>query len=197
MIWTQRSSSFNFIFVFPYYLRPCTGTSAAEVKHRFLTQTQADLDRVFVVVVAFFLSQLTLDPVQIKKCLNKFRELFFFFLGLHPQHVEFLRLGVKLELQLWAYTTATAMQYLSCVFDLHHSSWQRQIPNPLSQARDQTRSLMGPSLIHFRCARWELLESSFESKLQNSDPRGTYLQPPDAVGSLGIFAWLLVALGGH
>lgn len=63
MIWTQRSSSFNFIFVFPYYLRPCTGTSAAEVKHRFLTQTQADLDRVFVVVVAFFLSQLTLDPV--------------------------------------------------------------------------------------------------------------------------------------
>ena len=31
-------------------------------------------------------------------------------LGLHPQHVEVLRLGVELELQLLAYTTATAMQ---------------------------------------------------------------------------------------
>ena len=36
----------------------------------------------------------------------------FFFLvisGLHPRHMEFPRLGVKLELQLLAYTTATAI----------------------------------------------------------------------------------------
>ena len=31
------------------------------------------------------------------------------------------------------------------VASLHHSSWQRQIPNPLSEARDQTRILMDPS----------------------------------------------------
>ena len=37
-------------------------------------------------------------------------EFFFFFLGLHLQHMEVPRLGVKLELQLPAYTTATAMQ---------------------------------------------------------------------------------------
>ena len=73
--------------------------------------------------------------------------LFFFFLGPHPQHMESPRLGVKLELQPLAYTTATATQYLSGVCDLHHSSRQRQIPNPLHEARDQTRILMDISRI--------------------------------------------------
>ena len=41
---------------------------------------------------------------------------------------------------------------LNHVCDLHHSSLQRQIPNPLSEARDQTRNLMVPSRIRFRCA---------------------------------------------
>ena len=36
--------------------------------------------------------------------------LIFFFSGLHLWHMKGLRLGVKLELQLLAYTTATAMQ---------------------------------------------------------------------------------------
>ena len=55
-------------------------------------------------------------------------KLTFFFLGLHVQHMEVTRLGVELELQLLAYATATAMQDLSNVFDLDHSSW---IPDPL------------------------------------------------------------------
>ena len=63
-------------------------------------------------------------------------------LGLHPRHMEVPRLGVQLELQPPAYTTATAMQNLSCVCDLHHSSLQRQILYPLSEARDRTRNLM-------------------------------------------------------
>jgi len=46
------------------------------------------------------------------------------------------RPGVESELQLLGYTTATAMQDLSLVCDLHHSSWQPQILNPLSKARD-------------------------------------------------------------
>ena len=62
------------------------------------------------------------------------------------------RLGVQLELQLLVYTTATAMQDPSYICDLHHSSWQRQILNTLSEARDQTQSLMVPSQIHFHCA---------------------------------------------
>ena len=67
------------------------------------------------------------------------------FLGLHPQHVEFLRLGVKLELQLPSYATAPAMPDLSGICDLHHSLLQRQILNPLSEARDWTRVLMDTS----------------------------------------------------
>ena len=42
---------------------------------------------------------------------------------------------------------ATAMQDPSRVCNLHHSSRQRRIPNPLSKARDQTRNLMVPSRI--------------------------------------------------
>ena len=49
-------------------------------------------------------------------------------------------LGVKLEVQLLAYTTATAMWDPSCLCDLHHSSWQHPILNPLGEARDQTSS---------------------------------------------------------
>ena len=46
---------------------------------------------------------------------------FFCFLGPHLRHMKVPRLGVELELQLRAYTTATAMQDLSLVFDRHHS----------------------------------------------------------------------------
>ena len=55
--------------------------------------------------------------------------------------MEVLRLRVDSELQLPAYTTATAMQDLSLTWDLHHSSRQRRILNPLSEGKDQTRVL--------------------------------------------------------
>ena len=67
---------------------------------------------------------------------------FFFFLGLRLQHMEVPRLGVELGLQLLAYTTATATQDMSRVCHLHHSSWECQNLNPLSEARDRTRNLM-------------------------------------------------------
>ena len=41
-----------------------------------------------------------------------------------------------------AYATATAMWDLSCICDLHHSSWQPQVLNPLTEARDGTYVLM-------------------------------------------------------
>jgi len=50
--------------------------------------------------------------------------------------MEVPRLGIELELQLLAYTTATAMQDPSCVCDLHCGSWQCQILTQLSEARD-------------------------------------------------------------
>ena len=43
------------------------------------------------------------------------------FLGLHLQHMDVPRLGVKLDLQLLAYTTATAMWDLSRICNLHHN----------------------------------------------------------------------------
>ena len=84
-----------------------------------------------------------------------------FFLGLHPQHVEVPRLGAELELQLPTYTMATAMLALSCVCNLHHSSRQQQILNPLSEARDQTHNLMVTSQIHFHCATTGTPQSLF------------------------------------
>ena len=45
-------------------------------------------------------------------------------------------LGVELEPQLLAYATATAMRDLSLICDLHHSSQQLEILNPLSRARE-------------------------------------------------------------
>ena len=54
--------------------------------------------------------------------------------------MEVPRLEVKWELQLLAYATATATatatRDLSCICDLHHSTWQRQILNLLREARD-------------------------------------------------------------
>ena len=59
--------------------------------------------------------------------------------------MEVPRLGVESELQLLAYTTATATRDLSYICDLYHSSWQCQVLNPLSEARDGTRVLMDTS----------------------------------------------------
>ena len=73
-----------------------------------------------------------------------------FFLGPQPQHMEVPMLGVELELlHLPAYTTATATPDPSRICDLRHSSWQCQILNPLSQARDQTCILMDTSWVHY------------------------------------------------
>ena len=61
------------------------------------------------------------------------------------------RLGVKSELQLPAHTTATAMLDPSSICNLHHSSWQHWILNPLSRARDWTWVLMDTSWV---CYLW-------------------------------------------
>ena len=61
----------------------------------------------------------------------------FFFLGLHPKHMEVPRLGAESELQLLAYTTATVMTEPNHMCDLRYSSGQCWILNSLSsEARD-------------------------------------------------------------
>ena len=82
---------------------------------------------------------------QILKKKKNRKKTLFFFLGLHPWHMEDPRLGAELELQLLTYTTATPD--LSHICNLHQSLWQCQILNPLSKARDRTHILMGTSWV--------------------------------------------------
>ena len=100
---------------------------------------------------------------------GKFKRFFFlflfFFLGTHPQHMEVPRLGVKLKLQLWAHTEATAMQDPSQVLKLHHSS---QIPNPLSEARDHIRGLTDSSQVASTAPQRELPKGDFETNKNSS-----------------------------
>ena len=65
-------------------------------------------------------------------------------------HMEVHRLGVELELQLPAYTTA--MWDASRICDLHHCSWQCLIFNPLSKGKDRNSVLMDTRQVHFHQA---------------------------------------------
>ena len=56
--------------------------------------------------------------------------------------------GVKSELQLLAYTTATAMWDPNHVCNLHRGSQHHCILNPLSEAKDQTCILMDNNQIY-------------------------------------------------
>ena len=60
----------------------------------------------------------------------------FVFLGSHLPDMVVSRSGVELELPLLASATAIATSDLSLICDLHHSSQQRWILNPLSKAMD-------------------------------------------------------------
>ena len=62
--------------------------------------------------------------------------------------MEVPRLGIDWEVQLLAYTTATATLHPKSVCNPHHSSRQRWILNPPSKARDHTHNLMVPSGTH-------------------------------------------------
>ena len=93
----------------------------------------------------------------------------FVFFGPYPQHMGVPRLGVESESKLLAYTTATATPDLSHVCNLYHSSWQCQIPNPLSEARDQTRILMDTSQVAYHRATVGTPRVLYCSR----EPRGT------------------------
>ena len=74
-------------------------------------------------------------------------DLFFFFnflifLGPHPRHTEVPRPEVESELWRLTYAIATATSDPSWVCNLHHSSWQCWIPDPLSEGRNRTCILM-------------------------------------------------------
>ena len=64
--------------------------------------------------------------------------------------MEVPRLGVK-SAAAQAYTTVIATRDPSCTCDLHHSSRQHWIPDPLSKPRDQTHILTDTGWIRFCC----------------------------------------------
>ena len=61
--------------------------------------------------------------------------------------MEIPRLGIKSELQLLAYTTATAMPDPSCICNPPCNLVHHWIINPLSEARDGTHILMDTSRV--------------------------------------------------
>ena len=73
--------------------------------------------------------------------------------------MEVSRLGVKLELQLPA--TATAAWDPSHICNLHHSSWQHGILNPMNKARDRTCILMDTNQVLNLLSHKELLYHHF------------------------------------
>ena len=82
-------------------------------------------------------------PLGPSKQFSNLKQVFLFVcLWLHLQHMEVPGQGVNLELQLQAYTMATALLDLSCICDLYCSLQQCWILNPLNKARDQTHILM-------------------------------------------------------
>ena len=59
--------------------------------------------------------------------------------------MEVPRLGVKSELHLLANSTPKGISDLSHVCNLHHSSWQCWVLNPLNETRNRTLILMDTS----------------------------------------------------
>ena len=103
-----------------------------------------DLGILFYLLILTNLCASLLGPLPLFFC-------FFFLIGPHSWHIVAPRLGVELELQLPAYTPAQATWDPSRLYNLHHSSWQHRIPDPLSEARDRPCILMVPSGIRFGC----------------------------------------------
>ena len=68
-----------------------------------------------------------------------------------------------------AYTTATA-QGPSLVCDLHLSSWQHWIPDPLREARDLTHILMDTSWVCLNCATTETPKPLYFSGRKDKEP---------------------------
>ena len=125
---------------------------------------------------------------------------FFFFLELHLRHMEVPRLGVESELQLQAYSTATAILDQSCVCNLYHNSWQCWILNPLSQGIGPTFSWILVRFISAEpqrelqiCPFFDWVVGSFDIELYEFAGTGKSLA--SVKSSLVLSCWLLNCRG--
>ena len=101
---------------------------------------------------------------------NEKLEPFFFicFLGPHPWHMEVPRLGTEWELQLLAYTTATATQGSKPRYRPTPQLTAMPILNPLSEARNRTCNLMVASQIRFCCTSGNSQELLMKDGIKHS-----------------------------
>ena len=103
----------------------------------------------WLVAVVLDSTTLTLNSTNFDVC-GVFSAFFLFcFLGLYVWHMKVPRLGVKSELHLLAYATATVMPDPSCIWDLHCSSWQCWIFNLQCETKNQTHILMVTIMIRY------------------------------------------------
>ena len=97
--------------------------------------------------------EIKLYKLNLQASLSFFSFLFFFFFGLlRAAPVAYRDSQARGQIGALAVGLHTVILTpdLSHVCDLHHSSQQHRILNPLSEARDQTCVLMDASQIHFR-----------------------------------------------
>ena len=83
-----------------------------------------------------FFGKVYIHGYSVPLSFSLFYFIFFCFSGPHLWHMEVPRISLDLEVQLLAYTRATATPDLSHICDPRHSSWQTWTLNPLSEARD-------------------------------------------------------------
>ena len=139
---------------------PFTQSTCAWVLSSELSPTSLLFQKTLIYWGHFFLGLFFLHQKEVSWDFGMTQFFFFFFLvflGPHPRHMEVPRLGVESELYPLAYTTATATLDLSLFCNLHYSSWQHWILNPLSKARDKLAS--SQILVRFYSdePQWELL----------------------------------------
>ena len=85
----------------------------------------------------------------------------FWFLWIHLIYTEVPSLGVESELQMLAHGIATAMQDLSCICELYHSSQQCQYP--IHWVRPGIKPTSAYTIwICFCCTTWEILPCCFD-----------------------------------
>ena len=116
---------------------------------------------------------------------------------LYLWHMEVPWLGVESELQLPAYTTATATLDPSHGCNLYHSSRQHQIPNPPSETRAWTLILVDTSQIHFRCTTTGTPDIAFLKRIGNTKSIISLTrssQPPSCLRHLECFACWVSAI---